>query len=230
MATEVKKTGATTLPARKLYEIIRVLPQEMIEIDVDKDHRCTIQCGKSVFKIMGTSKEEFPVLPDFKESNIFKINKDLLTEMIKKTIFSVSQDETRYVLCGIFLDISDGKIKMISTDGRRLSYIHKMQKEKADKKKDTKVVIPSKAINELVKILNTTREQDVDIDIEENQIVFKTDDTVLISRLIEGKYPNYEQVIPDANQIRLKLKREEILDATNRVALMVNDKSNSVIS
>jgi len=224
--TEVKKTGAITLPARKLYEIIRELPQESVEIDVDSENRCTIKSGKSMFKIMGMPKEEFPVLPEFKNENVFTIDRDTLSEMIKKTIFSVSQDETRYVLCGVFLDISNGKIKMISTDGRRLSYISKDAPNNKDR--DIKVVIPSKAINELLKILNSSEDKEVKIDIGENQVVFGTDNTYLISRLIEGKYPNYEQVIPNKNEIQLKLKRDELLNVTHRVAIMINEKSNSI--
>jgi len=182
---------------------------------------------------MGLPKEDYPVLPKFKTDGEFLFDRKLLSEMIKKTIFSVSQDETRYVLCGIHFRVEKGKIKMVSTDGRRLSYISK--DIEIDKKKEAKATIPTKAVNELNRIISQvgTKEETeeagkVKISIEENQVGFMIDDTVLISRLIEGHFPNYEQVIPRKSDIKLKINTEELLQATKRVALLTTEKSNSI--
>jgi DNA polymerase-3 subunit beta len=230
---EVLEPGAITVPARTLSEVVRELPSEEVKIRVDEKSRVEINSGQAMFNLMGLPKEDYPALPKFKTDGEFFIERDLLSEMIKKTIFSVSRDETRYVLCGIYFEVEKGKIKMVSTDGRRLSYIS--EEIGIDKKREAKVIIPTKAVNELNRILTQvgTREQaeedgKVKISIEENQISFMTDEIVLISRLIEGHFPNYEQVIPKTSNIKLKIRTEQLLEATRRVALLTTEKSNSV--
>ena len=230
---EVLEPGAITVPARTLSEVVRELPSEDVKIKVDEKSRVGISSGQAIFNLMGLPKEDYPVLPKFKADGEFFIDRKLLTEMIKKTIFSVSQDETRYVLCGIYFAVEKGKIRMVSTDGRRLSYISKEMG--IDKRKEARVIIPTKAVNELNRILAqvATREEaeedgKVKISIEENQVIFIIDGTVLISRLIEGHFPNYEQVIPKASEIKLKIRTEELLQATKRVALLTTEKSNSI--
>jgi len=230
---KISEPGAITLPARTLSEVVRELPFEEINIRVDEKSRVQINSGQAIFNLMGLPKEDYPALPKFKIDGEFSIDRESLSEMIKKTSFSVSQDETRYVLCGIYFCVEKGKVKMVSTDGRRLSYISK--DAGIDKKKEAKVIIPTKAVNELNRILTqiATREEaekedKVRISIEENQVGFMIDDTVLISRLIEGHFPNYEQVIPRSSEIKLKIKTEELLQATKRVALLTTEKSNSI--
>lgn len=230
---EVLEPGAITVPARTLSEVVRELPSEEVKIRVDEKSRVEINSGQAMFNLMGLPKEDYPALPKFKTDGEFFIERDLLSEMINKTIFSVSRDETRYVLCGIYFEVEKGKIKMVSTDGRRLSYIS--EEIGIDKKREAKVIIPTKAVNELNRILTQvgTREQaeedgKVKISIEENQISFMTDEIVLISRLIEGHFPNYEQVIPKTSNIKLKIRTEQLLEATRRVALLTTEKSNSV--
>jgi len=230
---EVIEPGAITVPARTLSEVVRELPAEDIKIRVGEGNRVEINSGQAVFNLMGLPKEDYPVLPKFKGDGEFSIEGKLLGEMIKKTIFSVSQDETRYVLCGIYFQVAKGKVTMVSTDGRRLSYISK--DIGIDKKKEAKVIIPTKAVNELNRILAQleTREgaqegSKVKVNIEENQVGFVIDDTILISRLIEGHFPNYEQVIPRTSAITLRIRSEELLQATKRVALLTTGKSNSI--
>lgn len=230
---EVLEPGAITMPARTLSEVVRELPAEDLKVKVGENNRVEISSAQAVFNLMGLPKEDYPVLPKFKGDGEFFIDGKLLSEMIRKTIFSVSQDETRYVLCGIYLQAGKGKITMVSTDGRRLSYISR--DIGIDKRKEAKVIIPTKAVNELNRILAqvaTTEEAEKDgkvkISIEENQISFMIDDTILISRLIEGHFPNYEQVIPRTSTIKLKITTEELLQATKRVALLTTGKSNSI--
>ena len=230
---EVSQPGAITLPAKTLFEVVRELPSEEVNIGVDEKSRVKINSGQAIFNLMGLPKEDYPVLPKFKTDGEFSIDQQVLSDMIKKTIFSVSQDETRYVLCGIYFRVEKGKVTMVSTDGRRLSYISK--DIGIEKKKEAKIIIPTKAVNELNRILTqiATREEEekegkVKISIEENQVGFMVDDTILISRLIEGHFPNYEQVIPISSEIKLKINTEELLQATRRVALLTTEKSSSI--
>lgn len=230
---EVSRPGAITLPAKTLSEVVRELPAEEVKIEVEEKSRVKINSGQAIFNLMGLAKEDYPVLPKFKTDGEFSVDRELLCDMIRKTIFSVSQDETRYVLCGIYFRVEKGKVTMVSTDGRRLSYISK--DIEIEKKKDAKIIIPTKAVNELNRILTqiATKEEEkkegkVKISIEENQVGFMIDDTVLISRLIEGHFPSYEQVIPRSSEIKLKINTEELLQATRRVALLTTEKANSI--
>jgi DNA polymerase-3 subunit beta len=230
---EVLQPGAITVPVRTLSEVVRELPSEDLKIKVDEKNRVEINSGQAVFNLMGLPSEDYPVLPKFKADGEFFMDGKALSQMIKKTIFSVSQDETRYVLCGIYFQVEKAKLKMVSTDGRRLSYFSK--DIGIDKKKEAKVIIPTKAVNELYRILAQAGMNEeagegskVKISIEENQINFMIHDTVLISRLIEGHFPNYEQVIPRTSNIKLRVNTEELLQATKRVALLTTEKSNSI--
>jgi len=230
MNVSVIEPGAITLPAKTFSEVVRELPADDVTVKVHEGSQVRIKSGKAIFNLMGLSKEDYPVLPKFEIRGEILIDQSGLTEMIRKTIFSVSHDETRYVLCGIYFNVEKGKMKMVSTDGRRLSYISR--EIETEKKIEANVIVPIKAVNELSRILTqaTTKEEDgkVRISIEENQIGFLVSDTILISRLIEGHFPNYEQVIPQSSEIRLNIKTEELLQATRRVALLTSEKSNSI--
>jgi len=230
---EVVEPGAITVPARTLSEVVRELPSEEVMIKVGEKGRLEINSGQAVFNLMGLPKEDYPVLPRVRADGDLVIDGPALSDMIKKTIFSVSQDETRYVLCGIYLCIEKGKVRMVSTDGRRLSCITK--EIAAEKKKEAKVIIPTKAVNEINRILGqvagreeTEEAYKVKVSVEENQVSFIIEDTVVISRLIEGHFPDYEQVIPRSSEIKLKIKTDELLQATRRVALLTTEKSSSI--
>jgi len=226
----VVEPGAVTVPAKTLSEVVRELPAEQVTLKVREGIEVRIESGSAVFNLMGLPKEDYPVLPKFDIAEELIIDHTALSEMIRKTIFSVSHDETRYVLCGVYFNVERGKMKMVSTDGRRLSYISR--EVASEKKKEAKVIVPTKAVNELNRILTQaiTKEEDgkVRISIAENQIGFMVGDTILISRLIEGHFPNYEQVIPQSSEIRLNIRTEELLQATRRVALLTSEKSNSI--
>lgn len=224
IAAEIVKEGAVTLPAKKFGDIVREMPDKDIQIDVAQDNKVTISCEKVIFKVMGLPKDEFPILPEFKHENTFKLKQSLLKDIIRKTIFAISTDETRYVLNGLYLQTSNNKIEVVATDGRRLAYIAGGTLPKASKRLN--IIIPSKAINELSRILN--REGEVTVSFSENQISFELDDILLISRLIEGRFPNYEQVIPKSCPLKLKIKTEELLNAVKRVALLAPEKSESI--
>lgn len=219
------ETGSITIPAKKFIDIVRELPDSDINIDVSDKNMITIKCEKIVYKIMGLPKSEFPpILEPKKEAIKLKINQAVLKNMIKKTVFSVSLDDTRKILTGI-LFIAEGKeIKMVGTDGHRLAFAKSSIVEGAD---NIKIIVPTKILNELTKFLKED-DKDVDILVLENQIIFKFDNLVLISRLIEGQYPSYEQIINKIFDKKIKLSVDQFAKAVKRVSLLAIDKTSAV--
>lgn len=224
ITADITDSGSITIPAKRLSEIVRELPDQDISVSVNDNHLITMICGKSTFKLNGLPKDEYPVLPKVKKDKGFNLSKSLLQSIIKKIIFSVSTDETRYVLNGVLVMVNEEKLLMVSTDGHRLSLFNQSL-EKAPNQKFNHIV-PAKALQELNKILDD--EGDVNIQLNDNQIIFSTADVVLMSRLIDGQFPNYEQVIPKQSDKKIVIDTNQLLAATRRVALMASDKSNSV--
>ncbi len=217
--------GSITIPAKKLSDIIKELPDtETILISVKKNNMVNIECEKNLFKIMGLPKEEFPQLPTFKDKDSLILAQGKLKEMFEMTSFAVSHDETRYVLNGILFIIKPTHIRLVATDGRRLAVIEeKMQLPKA---LERKFILPTKTINELARILSD--EGDVKVFFGENQVFFDTGSTRVVSRLIEGDFPNYEQVIPKEAKDKLAVSRQVFLSAIKRVALFTNPDSMAI--
>jgi DNA polymerase-3 subunit beta len=225
----VTKPGATTIPVKKLFGIIRELNSQEIEIETDDKNVTSIRSGSSFFKIRGLAAEEFPPLPKFKEDKRVTVPQAKFRGMLKKTSFAISTDESRYVLNGIFLSLKDHKITLVATDGRRLALVD----EEADisDKSQGEFIIPAKAVNELTRLLQDNG--DVEINFSDNQAAFtlkseKGAGALIISKLIEGNYPNYRQVIPAETKERISLPREEFLHALRRAEIMTSDKQNSV--
>lgn len=220
----VSAEGSITIPAKKIFDIIRELPDKDIALKVTENNLITITCEKSIFKINGLSKDEYPLLPKIKGEDGVNIPQASLQDMIKKVIFSVSTDETRYVLNGVLIFLENDKIRMVSTDGHRLSFFEQTLKTSTMQKINH--IVPAKAFQELMKILSV--EGELNIQLNENQIIFSTPSIILMSRLIEGQFPNYEQVIPKNSDKKIICNTEQFMSATRRVALMASDKSNSV--
>ncbi len=225
----VSRPGATTLPVKKLFGIVRELANQEIEMEVDEKNFCSLRSGASYYKINGLGAEEFPPLPKFAEKRRIVVPQDKLKGMLRKTSFAISTDETRFVLNGIFFSLKEHKMTMVATDGRRLA----MADEEVDIPPDgqAEFIVPTKAINELNRLLQA--KGNVEIKSTENQVAFTLqDDTglsvLIISKLVEGNYPNYRQVIPNETKERVPLAREELLQALRRAEIMTSEKSNSV--
>ncbi|HRY30139.1 MAG TPA: DNA polymerase III subunit beta [Elusimicrobiota bacterium] len=224
---DVKTGGATTVPARTLGEFLRTLDDgQDLDIKVDESQKMEIRSGKDRCVLMGLPKDDYPVLPEFSQERAFSVNQNTLREMIRKTSFAVSTDETRYVLNGVDFIVDKGKITLVSTDGRRLAYV---QRDCGDKKAVANAIIPTKAVNELARIL-TGDEKDgvVQIGFTENQVTFNYKGTVVLSRLIEGHFPNFEQVIPKSHDSQIKFNTRKLLLATQRAAVGTLEKGGSV--
>ncbi len=221
---QIDKEGATTLPARRLVSIVRELPTSEIEVSVDAKNHASIRSGPAFFKIIGLSDSEFPPLPDFQGSKEFRIPQVVLRDGLRKTAYAISSDETRYVLNGIFASLHDGKMTLVATDGRRLAMVDSDLEFPASH--ETDVIIPTKAVQELQRLLGDTGE--VIVKLTDNQVSFTIGDSLLASKLIEGNYPNYRQVIPGDALERVVISREALLETVRRVSLLASDKSNSV--
>lgn len=228
VAANVKRSGSTTLPVKRFLSIVRELNSSELEIETDDKNVSSVQSGASFFKVNGLPAEEFPPVQKFKDSKL-SIPQEKLRGMIKKTSFAISTDESRYVLNGIFVSIKDQKVTMVATDGRRLAMVEE-ELETGDLG-PSEFIIPTKAVGELSRLLQD--KGDVAIMITENQAAFtikdeKGGETLIITKLVEGNYPNYRQVIPAETKERIALIREELLHALRRAEIMTSDKSNSV--
>jgi len=222
---DVETAGSITLPAKKFYDIIRELPEEIITITAKKNNIVTIECGTTIFKIMGLPKEEYPKLPEFPDARYISIPQKALKNMLCMTAFAISRDETRYILNGVLFLIKEDSMSLVATDGRRLSLIKK--ELKVPKGLATKFIVPTKTVIELAKTLEDT-DAEAKITYTQNQVLFNLGEAIIISRLIEGEYPNYEQVIPKDAKDRLTIDREKLLMATKRASLLTTQDSLAV--
>ena len=220
----IEKPGATTLPARRLAGIVRELPAAEVSIEVDSKNVASIRCGQSFFKIMGLPEEEFPPLPRFEGAKEFTLKQKDLRDGLKKTSYAISTDETRYVLNGILFSFKDNKLTMVATDGRRLALVD--IEVEFPRSQEVEIIVPTKCVSELARLVSDDGE--VKMTVGENQVAFEVKDTLLVSKLIEGNYPNYRQVIPGETKERISLERELFHNAVHRVSLLASEKSNSV--
>ncbi|HUI07213.1 MAG TPA: DNA polymerase III subunit beta [Verrucomicrobiae bacterium] len=224
VGADVSKAGSTTLPARKLFSILKEVACADVEVDVDERNAASIRCGTSFYKIMGLPEEEFPRFPSVTGSKVLKLEQSLLRGMLRKTAYAVSSDETRYVLNGVFMGLKGDKLTTVATDGRRLALTeHEIEVPKGG---EAELIVPTKAVAELERLLSDKGE--VKLSIGENQILFDLEDTTLASKLIEGTYPNFRQVIPTETKERITLEREMLLAALHRASILASEKSQSV--
>jgi DNA polymerase-3 subunit beta len=226
---KVSKPGASTIPVKKLFGICRELGGNEIEMEVDEKNVCSIRCGASFYKINGLSAEEFPPMPKFKDDKKVTLPQATVKGMMKKTSFAISTDEARYVLNGIYISLKDHKMTMVATDGRRLALVD--EEVDVTESSQGEFIVPAKAVAELNRLLVDKGE--LELRYAENQASFTLKDekggaVLIISKLIEGNYPNYRQVIPAEAKERIALPREEFLHALKRAEIMTSDKANSV--
>lgn len=224
---KIEKKGITAIPAKKFSEIVNELPEGEIEIELIGENLINIKSGSIFFNINTIPADDFPKFPSYKDSeNYFLIQAQVFKSMITGTIFSISHDETRYVLNGMLMEKEKNDINLITTDSHRLAFI----KEKIlnQKIEDFKIIIPYKSIKEVSRLLVDV-DKDIKIIIEEKQIVFLINDIILISRLIDGQFPNYKKVIPVKTEHTLLIEREKILQATKRISILASLKTMAIV-
>ncbi len=224
LPVDILEEGSITVMAKRFSDIIRDLPEGQIDITVRKNNSIAIESQRCFFKLMGLPKEEFPKLPKLHEKESIVLNQQLLKSMLSLTFFAVSHDETRYILNGVLFVVKGKSIRFVATDGRRLALIEKELESPVEFKKE--VIVPTKAIQELIR--NLKDEGPVKINFSENQISFQFDNIVIVSRLIEGQFPHYEQVIPKEGKNKIIIDRERFLWAAKRVAILTSPDSQAI--
>ena len=226
---EVIEEGSITVPLKEFSDILKNLPSgKEISLETDDENKLHIKSGRSKFWVIGTPKEEYPIIPGIEKEESFTLKGKDLKEIIEHTIFSASTKETRYVLNGLYWVSNSEKFEIVATDGRRLALATSSPLQGI---KDFNVIIPSKILNELLKLLGINKPTDedfIDINVSDNQISFSFKNTIFISRLIEGKFPSYEQVIPSKKEFSLNLEVGELLSSTKRAALCAGDLGGTV--
>ena len=221
----VSDPGSLTINSKKLHDIVRELPDGEIHLTQTENQWALLTCGNSRFRLSLLPVDDFPPFPEFKTISMKTIDGPTIGEMIGKTSHAISQDETRYMLNGILLQIYKDHMRMVSTDGHRLAFIRRPVSMKWDK--DIEVIIPKKAVLELNK-LTEDEEGELQFILQDNHLIFKKNKMVFVSRLLEGKFPNYEQVIPSKNTKVAMVPVEEMTHALKRVVILADEKSKMV--
>ena len=231
----VSDTGSITLPVRKLATIIKELPVNEVFLETNKSNQAKITSGGSLFKIMGIGSEEFPPLPTFENRKVFELAQDEIVNMLKSVSYAQSTDENRYILNGVYFNFADEKLTLVATDGRRLG-LTGLELEVSEENAGS-LILPAKTVAELERLMG--KGEKVNIAFNDRQAAFEiglddagdsglVDHLYLVSKIVEGNYPNYRQVIPKETEHRVKVERELMLECVHRAALVTSDKSNSV--
>lgn len=231
---EVKEGGSITLPVKRLATIVRELPNVDVSFDTTANHQARIASGGSNFRIMGIGAEEFPKLPDSADDKSFTLPQGELSGMLSNVSYAQSTDETRYILNGVYFSFKDGKFTLVATDGRRLALVGKEMTVPANSAGS--IILPAKTVAELLRLLG--KGEKAKIAFNERRATFQietgkdagglVDSIFLFSKVVEGNYPNYQQVIPKETHQRIQLDREHFLHCVHRAALVTSEKSNSV--
>ncbi|MFM1562012.1 MAG: DNA polymerase III subunit beta, partial [Roseibacillus sp.] len=225
---KVESEGSFTIPVKKLLSIAREVGGSLIEMEVS-NNQCSIKSGSSAYRVNGLPAEEFPPISDFSGQTTIKMPQNKVKTMLRRTSFAVSTDENRYVLNGLYLSFKENKLTMVATDGRRLALAEEDVELPGDSPME--LIVPTKAIQELSRQLG--EEGEVEIQITENQVSFGLEEqngtgSLIVSKLVEGAYPNYKQVIPAESKHRVTLDKEELFHALRRAEIMTSEKANSV--
>jgi DNA polymerase-3 subunit beta len=229
-AAEVETPGSVTVSAKKMFEIVRELPAEDIQVNVEDGNWVKIMSGRSQFRLVGLPRDEYPALPDIAEEGMIAIDGDTLRDMIKKTLYAVGENDARYVLNGLFVHMTQVKgglnIRMVGTDGHRLSMIDRVIDAKH---KEESVIIPRKAMLELRRLLEEDAPKtELRLGFSKNHALFKRDGLVMVSKLIDGNYPNYLQVVPAKSTKKVTVSKDVFTHAVKRVSILSKEKTNAV--
>jgi len=235
LPVEVKETGALTVPARLLSEVVGALPEATVQVRGDEKGGLSLICGTSNYEILGLPAEEFPALPEVGKETCFEIKQGLLSDLIGKTVFAASTDETRAILTGALLFWQGKGIRMVATDSYRLST--KAVELEEESKKEINVIIPARALHELSRFLDHGKEEDlVEVRIGPSQILFRLKggdeepgEFCLVSRLIEGQFPKFDKFLAQEYERRLSVHREDFLAAIKRCLIIARTEASRLL-
>ena len=221
---DTRKEGNTVVDARLFSEIIRKLPDAEIDLTLKSDNQLNIKCQNSEFNIICHDPNEFPALPVVEEDYIYKIPQDLLKNMINQVIFATSQDVTRPVLTGALLEIENDILNMVALDGYRLA----LSRGKVESVLDNKVIIPAKTLSEISRLINED-DENMDIILTKRHALFKINNTKLITRLLEGEFINYKQIIPSEYKTKIRVRTRDLLNSIERASLVAREGKNNLV-
>jgi DNA polymerase-3 subunit beta len=224
---KVEREGASTLPAKRMFGLVREIESNEIEIEINDKEIATVQAGAAKYKLHGIGAEEFPPEAKFKERGSIKIGQTKIGEMIRKTAYAVSSDESRHTLNGINIVAEPERLTLVATDGRRLALVD----EEIEGGTKAQFIVPTKTVSELQRVLQSKGE--AEIRLGETHAEFKIpqeggEEVVIHSKLVEGSFPNFKQVIPSESKERITVVKEELLHALRRADQITSDKANSV--
>ncbi len=223
---KVKKDGAGTIPAKKLYELVRLLPDEEIRFKLLENHWVHITCDRKTYKMVGMSKENFPAQAGFSHA-LVKVPAGMLASLIAKTNFAISTEESRYTLNGALLILKPETVVMVATDGHRLAMVETDHKFDG-LNNEVRVLVPRKAMMEVLRLAGADADAQVEFARDENNLFFRFGPRLLISRMLTGQFPNYEAVLPRDNNKSIKMERGELNDALRRVSQLADQRSHAV--
>src|SRR5256885_7341406 len=224
---KVKTEGSCPIPARKLYDYVKLLPEGDISIKTMENHWVQIRSGRSNTKMVGMARANYPQLPVFPTAGVIKLPSTILRTMIAKTIFAISNEESRYTLNGALMVLKPESITMVATDGHRLAHIEKSQ-GKFSVSGEMKTLVPKKAMAELNTLVNSADVEDIDFNRDDSTLFFRIGNRLLTSRQLTGQFPNYEAVLPRDNNKAVVLHCEDLSSAIQRVAQFADERSGAI--
>jgi len=225
---KVKKEGSCTIPARKLHDYVKLLPDADITIKLLENHWVSIRCGRSNTKMVGMAKSNFPSLPVFPTAGVVKIPAQVLRGLIAKTGFAIANEESRYTLNGALMVLKPESITMVATDGHRLAHIERSNEKFEGISGEMKTLIPKKAMDELKSLLDSTDAEAIEFAKDESTLYFRIGSRLLTSRQLTGNFPNFEAVLPKDNNKSITVHGEELGAAIARVAQFADERSRAV--
>ncbi len=224
---KVKKEGAGTIPAKKLLELVRLLPEGEIRFKLLENHWVQILADRKTYKMVGMAKDNFPAIPAFPHP-IAKIPANILTSLIARTAFAISNEESRYTLNGALLLLKPENITMVATDGHRLA-VAEIDHKFEGLTREVRPLVPKKALAEVQRLASEAGEDaEIEFALDENHLFFRAGERLLISRMLTGQFPNYEAVLPRDNNRKVVIERGELSDAVKRVAQLADTRSHAV--
>jgi DNA polymerase-3 subunit beta len=225
----VETEGGATVSAKKLYEIVRELPDEVVHLEATPNSYLQIRCARAEFTLAGTAAEEYPTLPSFSPENTVAVQAAVLSSMIDRTLYAASLDETRYNLNGVHLEVpaGTGRLRMVATDGHRLACVERTPGIDTSSLTDG-VIIPRKGLIELKRLVDEDDADEVELAFEANNGLARKGSVTLVMRLIEGEFPNYSQVVPKEITRQLTLPADALIQTLRRVALLSSERSHAV--
>src|ERR1700716_2042789 len=221
---KVKKEGSCTIPARKLYDYVKLLPDADITIKLLENHWVSIRCGRSNTKMVGMARSNFPGLPVFPSAGVIKIPAAVLRSMIAKTCFAIASEESRYTLNGALMVLKPESITMVATDGHRLAHVERTSEKFDGVSGEMKTLIPKKAMDELKSLLDSTDTEIVEFAKDESTLFFRIGSRLLTSRQLTGQFPNFEAVLPKDNSKVIPVNADELNSAILRVAQFADER------